>query len=151
MPAVATDRKINGWEVGGAGTWSIGSDDMLIVGLQVVGNKFEETIGAGTTETITETFYPNVFMGLESHVNNWLTLRFGARNAALYSAKDEIGAASTTVKTHVFDFNMGAGAKLGSLMLDATLSDGFWNNPISNVWNNGGTDPFPRVSATYSF
>jgi hypothetical protein len=47
---------------------------------------------------------------------------------------------------------MGAGVKLGSLMLDATLADNFWNNPVGAVWNNGvGTQPFPRVSATYSF
>jgi hypothetical protein len=37
-------------------------------------------------------------------------------------------------------------------MLDATLAPGFWNNPVSGVWNNGlGGAPFPRVSATYSF
>jgi hypothetical protein len=155
-PAVATDSKVSGWELGGAGNWSIGSDDLFILGLQVVGNKFEQTIGTGAKREDNETFYPNAFMALETHVNSWLTLRFGARNAVLYSLKHEnnpaFPATPTTIKTHVFDFNMGAGVKLGSLMLDATLADDFWNNPVGAVFNNGlGTNPFPRVSATYSF
>ena len=152
--AVATDAKISGWEVGGAGNWSIGSDDLFVLGLQVVGNHFESTVGTNPKQELNETFYPNAFMALETHVNSWLTLRFGAQNAVMYSLKAEVGnpVTTTTIKTHVFTYNMGAGVKLGSLMLDATLANGFWNNPVSAVWNNGlGTDPFPRVSATYSF
>ena len=150
--AVTTDSKMSGWEVGGAGNWSIGSDDLFILGVNIVGNHFEQTVGTGAKAELNETFYPNAFMGIETHVNSWLTLRFGAQNAVLYSAKAETGTVTTTVKTHVFDFNMGAGVKLGSLMLDATLADNFWNNPVGAVWNNGvGPQPFPRVSATYSF
>jgi hypothetical protein len=152
--SVATDAKISGWEVGGAGNWSIGSDDLFIIGLQVVGNHFESTVGTNPKTELNETIYPNAFMALETHVNSWLTLRFGAQNAIMYSLKNETGAptVTTTIKDHVFTYNMGAGVKLGSLMLDGTLASGFWNNPVSAVWNNGlGTDPFPRVSATYSF
>lgn len=152
--AVNTDHKISGWEVGGAGNWSIGSDDLFVLGLQVVGNHAETTVGTGPKTEANETFYPNAFMGLETHVNSWLTLRFGAQNAVLYSLKNETGAptVTTTIKQHVFSYNMGAGVKLSSLMLDATLAPGFWNNPVSGVWNNGlGGAPFPRVSATYSF
>jgi hypothetical protein len=152
--AVATDAKISGWEVGGAGNWSIGSDDLFVLGFQVVGNHAESTVGTGPKQEANETFYPNAFMAIETHVNSWLTLRFGAQNAVLYSLKTETGAptVTNTIKQHVFDFNMGAGVKLGSLMLDATLADNFWNNPVGAVWNNGvGPQPFPRVSATYSF
>jgi hypothetical protein len=152
--AVNTDAKISGWEVGGAGNWSIGSDDLFILGVNIVGNHAESTVGANPKSTANETFYPNAFMGIETHVNSWLTLRFGAQNAVLYSLKTETGAptVTTTVKAHVFSYNMGAGVKLSSLMLDATLAPGFWNNPVSAVWNNGlGGPPFPRVSATYSF
>jgi hypothetical protein len=152
--AVNTDAKISGWEVGGAGNWSIGSDDLFVLGLQVVGNHAESTVGANPKQEANETFYPNAFMAIETHVNSWLTLRFGAQNAVLYSLKNETGApvVTTTVKQHVFSYNMGAGVKLASLMLDATLAPGFWNNPVSGVWNNGlGGAPFPRVSATYSF
>jgi len=154
VAAVATDRKVSGWEVGGAGNWSIGSDDLFILGLQVVGNHAETTVGANPKTENNETFYPNAFMAIETHVNSWLTLRFGAQNAVLYSAKSETGSpvVANTIKQHVFTYNMGAGVKLASLMLDATLAPGFWNNPVSGLWNNGlGGAPFPRVSATYSF
>jgi len=125
-----------------------------VLGLNVVGNHFEQTVGAGAKNETNETFYPNAFAGIETHVNSWLTLRFGAQNAVLYSIKNEAGnpTVTQTVKQHVFSYNMGAGVKLSSLMLDATLAPGFWNNPVSGVWNNGlGVAPFPRVSATYSF
>ena len=148
------DAKLTGWQAGIAGNWSIGSDDLFVLGAQIVGNRVESTIGANPPNEINETYYPNAFMALETHVNSWLTLRFGAQNAVLFSVKQETGApvVSTTIKTHHFTYNMGAGTKIGSLMLDATLESGFWNNPIAGVWNNGlGTDPFPRVSATYSF
>lgn len=153
-PAVRTDQKFSGWEAGIAGNWSIASDDLLVVGLQFVGNKFEQTIGTGPKTELNETFYPNAFMALEAHVNSWLTLRFGAQNSVLYSVKQEAGTpvVTQTIKVHTFTFDMGAGVKVGSLMLDATLTPNFWNNPVSAVWNNGlGGAPFPRVSATYSF
>jgi hypothetical protein len=149
------DEKITGWQIGIAGNWSIGSDDLLVLGANVVGNRFEITTTGTATGEINETFYPNLFAGLESHVNSWLTLRFGAQNAVMYSVRAEQAgnpALPLTIKEHDFTYNMGAGTKIGSLMLDATLESGFWNNPVSGVWNNGlGADPFPRVSATYSF
>ena len=156
VAAVHTDSKISGWELGGAGNWSIGSDDLFVLGLQVVGNHAQTTVGTNPKTEQNETFYPNAFAGIETHVNSWLTLRFGAQNAVLYSLKNENvpnpAAGTVTLKQHVFTYNMGAGVKLGSLMLDGTLAPGFWNNPISGVFNNGlGTAPFPRVSATYSF
>jgi hypothetical protein len=153
-PAVRTDAKLSGWEAGIAGNWSIASDDLLVVGLQIVGNKAEQTVGTGPKAELNETYYPNAFMALEAHVNSWLTLRFGAQNAVLYSIKQETGSPVVTIKQklHAFTYDMGAGVKVGSLMLDATLTPNFWNNPVSAVWNNGlGGNPFPRVSATYSF
>jgi hypothetical protein len=152
--AVRTDAKLSGWQAGLAGNWSIGSDDLFVLGVQVVGNKVESTVGANPKSELKETFYPNAFMGLETHVNSWLSLRFGAQNAVMYSAKTTSGApvVSQTVKVHSFNYNMGAGVKVGSLMMDATLTNSFWNNPVAAVWNNGlGANPFPRVSATYSF
>ena len=154
VPAVVTDAKLTGWQAGVAGNWSIGSDDLFVLGVNFVGNKVESTTSPAPTQEITENFYPNSFAALETHVNSWLTLRFGAQNAVLYSLKQETGSPVVTItdKRHAFSYNMGAGTKIGSLMLDATLTSGFWNNPVSAVWNNGlGSDPFPRVSATYSF
>jgi hypothetical protein len=153
---IKTDQKLSGWQFGLSGDWSIGSDDLFILGANFVGNHFEQTIGAGAKTDVHETFYPNVFMGLETHVNSWLTLRFGGQNAMLYSQKAEAGnpTQTQTLKLHSFTFNMGAGVKLGSLAFDATLNPNFWNNPFSGTINNNNTiaaNPFPQVSATYSF
>ena len=151
---VRTERTMSGWEAGIAGNWAIASDDLIVLGVNFVGNKLEVTPAAAATTTTNETYYPNAFLAVESHVNSWLTLRFGAQNAVLYSLKTEAGTPVTTitVKQHAFTYNMGAGVKLGTFMLDATLTPNFWNNPIGAVWNNGlGANPFPRVSATYSF
>ena len=151
---VRTERTMSGWEAGIAGNWAIASDDLIVLGVNFVGNKIEVTPAAAAATTTNETYYPNAFLAVESHVNSWLTLRFGAQNAVLYSFKTEAGAPVTTVtdKRHAFTYNMGAGVKLGTFMLDATLTPNFWNNPIGAVWNNGlGANPFPRVSATYSF
>ena len=151
---VSTDTKLTGWEIGLAGNWTIGTDDLFVLGAQFAGNKFESTTSPNPTASINETYYPNVFMALESHVNSWLTLRFGAQNAVFYSIKTEGGVLPgdpSTIKTHSFTYNMGAGVKLGSLQLDATLEPNFWNNPIANSWNNPGGTPFGKVSATYAF
>jgi hypothetical protein len=152
--SVKTDAKLTGWQFGLSGDWSIGSDDLFILGAQFVGNHLQQTVGVNPAQDAHETFYPNVFMGLESHVNSWLTLRFGAQNAMMYSIKVEQGSpvVTQTQKLHAFDFNMGAGVKLGSLAFDATLNPAFWNNPVGATFNNGlGPNPFPQVSATYSF
>jgi hypothetical protein len=152
--AVKTDAKLSGWQFGVSGDWAIGSDDLFILGGQFVGNHIESTVGANPKSETHETFYPNVFMGLETHVNSWLTLRFGAQNAMMYSIKAEAGSpvVTQTVKLHSFDFNMGAGVKVGSLAFDATLNPAYWNNPVGATFNNGlGNNPFPQVSATYSF
>jgi len=150
--AVATDEKVTGWSIGLAGNWTLGSDDLFILGGNFVGNKFEQTVGANPTTTINETFYPNMFMALETHTNSWLTLRFGAQNAVMFSLKQEQGPNSITVKNHVFTLNTGATVKAGSLTFDATLTPNFFNNPVSATFNNGlGNNPFGRVSATYSF
>lgn len=152
-PANNVSSKISGWELGLAGNWTLGTDDLFVLGAQFAGNKGENTPSGGPTTSLSETFSPNVFMALETHVNSWLTLRFGAQNALFYSFKTENLQANdpTTIKTHSFTYNMGLGVKLGSLQMDATLEPNFWNNPIANSWNNPTGQPFGRVSATYSF
>ena len=152
-PANNVSSKLTGWELGIAGNWTLGTDDLFVLGAQFAGNKGENTPSGGPTTSLSETFSPNVFMALETHVNSWLTLRFGAQNALFYSFKTENLQANdpTTVKTHSFTYDMGLGVKLGSLQMDATLEPNFWNNPIANSWNNPTGQPFGRVSATYSF
>ncbi len=150
---VATDDQLSGWQVGLAGNWALASDDLFVLGAQFVGNKRETTVGTGPTTTDSETYYPNVFMALETHTNSWLTLRFGAQNAMMYSAKNGSGAPAVTVtdKAHTFSYSIGATVKAGSMAFDAVMNPLFYNNPVGATFNNGLGIPFTRVSATYSF
>lgn len=155
VAAVSTDESMSGWQFGLAGNWALASDDLFVLGAQFVGNKHETTVGTGPTNTDTETYYPNVFMALETHTNSWLTLRFGAQNAMMYSAKNESGApaVTTTNKRHAFSYQIGATVKAGSMAFDAVLAPNFYNNPVAGTFNSGAGVgvPFSRVSATYSF
>ena len=156
VPAgVKSEDKRSGWQAGVAGNWSLGSDDLFVLGAQMANNtRKTPSPAASATTKVTETYYPNVFMGLETHVNSWLTLRFGAQSAMLYSRKADANApavTTTTDKEMDFNYNMGAGVKVGSLQFDATLAPNFWNNPVTNTFNNPFSTPFPNVTATYSF
>src|SRR5262249_18465029 len=97
-PAFDNSRK--GWQGGGAGNWTRGSNDLFVLGVNVAQNKLKEQenlFGLGIagnpafddTLEITESFTPQVFAALETHVNSWLTLRFGANKGAFEKLKVE--------------------------------------------------------------
>jgi hypothetical protein len=101
-------------------------------------------------------------MALETQVNGWLTLRFGANKAAFHTVKVEghTGAGTTkanetiTLKDSPFGMAAGAGVKAGSLKFDAVLASNFYNDPFGTVLQ--GTQsrygaPFTKVSATYNW
>ncbi|TMQ71208.1 MAG: hypothetical protein E6K80_06255 [Candidatus Eisenbacteria bacterium] len=75
----AADNSLKGWQVGLAGNWTVGSNDLFVLGATFAQNKIEQEVdlfGAGfAVGNITETFTPQVFAALETHVNSWLTLR----------------------------------------------------------------------------
>jgi hypothetical protein len=153
----AVDNSLRGWQIGAAGNWTLGSNDLFVLGATFAQNKVEQEadiFGVGfTTGTITETFMPQVFAALETHVNNWLTLRFGANKGAWHTLKleDDATPAETEVKDSPFNMAIGAGVKVGTLQLDAILND-FW--PQFGPWFLSGSTAgamFPKVTATYSF
>lgn len=159
------DEKYSGWQAGLAGNWTVGSDDLLVFGAQFAQNK-----GDYGDETETETFMPNVFMALETHINPWLTFRAGAQSAMFYSYKDETTNPSSeyTEKANYFNFNLGTTVKLGNLTLDAVLDPAFLQNPFAQLMGGSsafyynsyygsrpegfaGNTAFPMVSATYTW
>lgn len=164
----STEATIKGWQLGLAGNWTLGSNDLFVLGLTFAQNKaeqdglvFDSGINPGATyeSEITETYMPQVFAALETHVNSWLTLRFGANKGVFSKLKSE-GADATEDKVEITfsDFNMmlGAGVKVGTLQFDAILADDFFQNlgylgsgQSSNTTFSGGY--FPKVTATYSF
>ena len=159
------DQKFSGWQAGAAGNWTVGSDDLLVFGANVAQNKAD--FGDGDEET--QTFMPNVFMALETHLNPWLTFRAGAQNAMFYSRSQKYTGGEYKLKDHNFTFNLGTTVKLGNLVLDATLDPAFLQNPFaqlmggdnaffyngyySKVREAGGSNgfAFPTVSATYTW
>ena len=154
--AAKTENQISGWQIGMAGNWAVNNNDLLVVGVQFAGNHQKLTPPGGPTTNHNETFYPNVFIGLETQVNSWLTLRAGAQNAMFFSDRVDNGTVTTTDKEMRFNFNMGAGMKLGQLQLDATLDPLFASNPVGQLVGGSnaifsGETPFPHVTATYSF
>jgi hypothetical protein len=159
----STDNSLTGWSAGLAGNWTLGANDLFVLGATVAQNKIEQNEdlfgiagGLGTSDSldVTETILPNVFMALETNVNPWLTLRFGANKGVVSTIKVEDRSAVTpgTQKFTQAPFTMmiGAGVKLGTLQLDAILNNvfphtlGWLGSGISNVY-------FPKVTATYSF
>lgn len=159
------DEKYSGWQAGLAGNWVVGSDDLLVFGGQFAQNK-----GDYGDVTETETFMPNVFLSLETHINPWLAFRAGGQSAMFYSYKYETTNPSSTYtdKHNYFTFNMGTTVKLGNLTFDAVLDPAFLQNPFAqlmggnsalygNNWygyrtnGNGPGVAFPMVSATYTW
>ena len=167
--SVTFENSLNGWQAGVAGNWTIGSNDLFVLGVTFAQNQLEQQydvlgVSAGVTGggfpvgdtlKVTEQLTPQVFAALETHVNNWLTFRMGANKGAYQKVEvRDLGAGGREVNLNQSSFNMnlGAGVKLGTLQLDAVLNNlfpqtlGGWfsNNP-------SGFIAFPKVTATYAF
>jgi hypothetical protein len=157
--------KLNGWQGGVAGNWTLNEKDLFVAGVTFASNveKFETEF---EKDKYTESLMPTMFASLETKVNSWLTLRFGGRKGVFYSFKSE----ETTIDSETlegttdeskesnspFQFFTGAGVKLGSLQFDAVLAQDFFHNPATYVTGspngqNYYAPLFPKVTATYTF
>jgi hypothetical protein len=155
------ENTIKGWQLGAAGNWSLGSNDLFVLGLDFVSNKVEQSdalfgTAADDSTDITENMYPRVFMALETHVNSWLTIRTGASKGAFtkltFEPRNNPSKPKVETTSTSFDMNIGCGVKLGTLQLDAVLADNsfqFSNGLLGGFTPAGGF--FPKVTATYSF
>jgi len=146
-----------GWQLGMAGNWTIGSNDLFVLGATFASNKVEheaDIFGFGFANgEITETFSPQVFAALETHVNSWLTLRFGGNKGAWHRTEviDRSTPGTLTLHDSPFSMSLGAGVKLGGLQLDAVLNDSFPHNGLYFVSGNATSPMFSKVTATYAF
>ncbi len=167
--ATTFNNTLNGWQAGIAGNWTVGSNDLFVLGATFAQNKLEQQYdilgvsafsGAsgfpvGDSLKVTETLTPQVFAALETHVNNWLTLRLGANKGAWQKIKlEDLGAGGRHLELNLSSFNMniGAGVKLGTLQLDAVVNNEF-PQTLGGWFSNipGGFVAFPKVTATYAF
>jgi hypothetical protein len=153
----ATDNTVKGWQIGAAGNWTVGSNDLFVLGLTFAQNKIEQEsdiFGFGFANgDITESFSPQIFAALETHVNNWLTLRFGGSKGAWYSfeVNDKSTPGSYTAHISPFAMSLGAGVKLGTLQLDGILNNQFAHNGLYFLSGNTTSPVFTKVSVTYPF
>ena len=164
--ATTAENSLHGWQIGAAGNWQLGQNDLFVLGLTFAQNKLEQDDdifglagGLGWNDALeaTETLTPQVFAALETHVNSWLTLRFGANKGAFQKLKAEgtVGAApgqavSTETTLSTFNMNIGAGVKVGTLQFDAILANNFYQN-LGWIGSGQAGSYFPKVTATYSF
>ena len=155
ITGAAVDASLKGWQAGLAGNWTVGSNDLLVLGLTFARNKDELTPSGGFLTSNTETISPQLFAALETHVNSWLTLRMGANKGAFYNQKIETATLTGTTTDKAsgspFSFALGAGIKLSTLQLDATLNQDFAHNMPYFISGQTTPDLFPKVTATYSF
>ncbi len=155
--ATHADNSLKGWQIGMAGNWTIGSNDLFVLGSTFAQNKIQQEVdlfGAGFANgKITETFTPQVFAALETHVNSWLTLRFGANKGAWHRTDFDDRSRPGDLIIHDSPFNMtlGAGMKVGSLQLDAIMNNAFPHNGLNFISGNTTSPLFPKVTATYSY
>ena len=151
--ATGLDEDFKGWQAGAAGNWTLGSNDLFVLGLNFAQNKHTEQVGTpGQNVEATQTFYPQMFGALETHVNSWLTLRFGANKGVVQKLKVVQPNGDKTERTfQSFNMRLGAGVKVGNLQLDAILADNFPNNLPYFISGNQTSDMFTKVTATYPF
>ncbi len=152
---VANDRQWRSWSAGIAGNWTLNQNDLFVAGVTFASNVDDQKTNKFK---YTESQMPSVFAALETHVNPWLTIRFGARKTMFYSNKFEDNntprvANDTKENSSTFSFNTGAGIKVGTLQFDGVLAQDFFNNPGSYLPTNSFSDfpLFPKITATYSF
>jgi hypothetical protein len=170
---------LKGWQLGLAGNWAIGSNDLFVLGGTLAQNSVDQEgdvlgIANGVNGfapanadfnpklKATETMLPAVFMALETQVNSWLTIRMGANKSVMRTVKVEgttiVGnnAETLTYKDSPFLMNTGAGVKVGNLMFDVVLDKYFFLNPIAQLQGNArayslGSGAFAKVSGTYTW
>lgn len=164
------DNTLRGWQAGLSGNWTLGTNDLMVLGLAFAQNRLEQqddifgiaasipTPAGGTPITdnlkVSESIVPLVFAALETHVNNWLTFRMGANKGAYHKVTiEEVGGGNRSIKETLASFNMniGTGVKLGTLQLDAVLNNAFPQTLGGFFSQLGGFVSFPKVTATYSF
>jgi len=158
-PAGTFDNKLTGWQAGVAGNWSLGTNDLFVLGVTFAQNKLkfaEDLLGSGVdVGEATETYTPQIFAALETHVNPWLTLRFGANKGAWHKTKldDQVpGAEETfTFSDSPFNMSLGAGVKIGTLQLDGVLNQSIAQNGLYFISGSSNTPLASKVTATYSF
>ena len=172
-PAVSTDNSLTGWQAGAANNWTIGNNDLFVLGLTL-----PRTASSRSTTSSASRRSParapawmrprrscrRLFAALETHLNNWLTFRMGAQKGAYNKLKVEDNTAGgPTVEFTSSPFHdehrrrRQASARCSSMpsrnnFFPQTLGGFFGNlSGPTGITGVSGFTAFPKVTATYSF
>jgi hypothetical protein len=166
--AVTSTREATqkGWQIGAAGNWTLNQNDLFVLGFTAANNQIEQdatinptnsdifntSLGTGYKK-VDETIYPAIFAALETHVNPWLTLRFGAQQDVMVTLEgdpfDPAVNPNDKQKGSRFNMELGCGVKVGGLQFDAIMEPDSYNN-ILHVGSLGAPE-FVKVTGTYAF
>jgi len=156
---ITRDATQKGWQIGAAGNWTLNQNDLFVLGFTAAHNTVENdtdafglgllTVSGLPVDKAEESIYPQIFAALETHVNPWLTVRFGATNDAFVQQKFTGPAGEEKDTFSRFDMQLGCGVKLGGLQFDAIMDPDFYNR-ITNVGSDSAPG-FGKVTATYAF
>jgi hypothetical protein len=166
-PTVTRSATQKGWQLGVAGNWTLNQNDLFVLGLTAASNTFEtdpnvnpttsdifSSVGmSGTYSKLQESIYPQLFTALETHVNPWLTLRFGAtQDVQVKLDGDPFDSATQNANKQTFSrfsMELGCGVKVGGLQFDAIMEPDFYNE-ISHFGALNAPE-FVKVTGTYAF
>ncbi|HTO90239.1 MAG TPA: hypothetical protein VMJ70_03840 [Candidatus Sulfotelmatobacter sp.] len=167
--STTANNTLKGWQIGAAGNWTLNQNDLFVLGLTFAHNSVEQDVpifgsgivgAAADNSKIDESIYPQVFAALETHVNSWLTLRFGANQDVYAKIKTTPRTPATDNAAEQtfsrFDMHLGAGVKVGNLQFDAIVANDFFQN-LGWLGSGNSSDAtttgayFPKVTATYAF
>jgi hypothetical protein len=147
-----------GWQIGAAGNWTLNQNDLFVLGATLARNTVEQDWDVWPDTDLNgykkaeESLLPAVFAALETHVNSWLTIRFGAnqgvnRQVKLDPRSNSLSTPDVKESSSDFDMTLGCGVKVGGLQFDAIMDNDFYNR--FNTLSSSSAPGYAKVTATY--
>ena len=163
-------EKGNWFNVGFACNMDVNTNNMLLFGVEVAKVKYEPSLPDTSDNDWAETSFwvlPSIFLGLETDVKPWLTVRMAARKTLWKDTEKEIDGGEDMETGADFDWFLGCGFHVAEFDIDcevgpeAPFSLGYWMTGNSAYdqdyygWNDEAQPsvnaPITRISATYHF
>jgi hypothetical protein len=122
-----------------------GADVLFAMGV----NNMSTDDGAGTEDSY---MHMVSTVAVEANMTDWATFRIGATYAYQLSGDNDWTGPGASSGDDGWDLGLGLGFNWGGLSADYTLSQGFFNDPVSEITGyDGGNLTSQGVTLTYSF
>ena len=154
-------EKGNWFNLGVACNMDVNTNNMLLFGVEIAKIKSEPSLPDTSTSDWDETSawaLPSIFLGLETDVKPWLTVRMAARKTLWKETVKEIDGGEIMETDAEFEWFLGCGFHVAEFDIDcevgaeAPFSMGYWLTGNSAYDAESGSNaPISRISATYHF